>query len=134
MVKFPSAEWVEKFKDAVNSSKSYAESAKTWEGDFLFEIRADGALKQDFFIYMDLYHGECRKAHVIEDPASVETEFVYSGLYSNWLKLINKEVDPIKGLMTGKFKLKGNMAKVMRYVKAAKELVNCTTMVEAEYL
>lgn len=29
MVKFSSAEWVEKFIDAVNSSKSYAESAKT---------------------------------------------------------------------------------------------------------
>jgi putative sterol carrier protein len=134
MVRFPSAEWVEKFKDAVNSSKSYAESAKTWEGDFLFGIKADGALKRDFFIYMDLYHGECRQAHVIEDPTSVKTEFVYSGMYSNWLKLINKEIDPIKGLMTGKFKLTGNMAKVMRYVRAAKELVNCTTMVEAEYL
>ncbi|MFX1298189.1 MAG: SCP2 sterol-binding domain-containing protein [Promethearchaeota archaeon] len=36
-----------------------------------------------------------------------------------------KKLDPIQGLMVGKFKLKGDMAMVMRYTKAAVEMVNC---------
>jgi len=44
-------------------------------------------------------------------------------------------VDPIQGLMAGKFKLIGNMAKVMRATKAAQEMVVSATMVEgAEFL
>ena len=49
------------------------------------------------------------------------------------IKVLKKELDPIQGLMAGKFKLVGNMAKVMRATKAAQELVNSTTMVETEY-
>mgnify|MGYP000179700597 CR=1 FL=1 len=36
-----------------------------------------------------------------------EAEFVYENPYSNWKKLIKGEIDPIKGLLTRKFKLKG---------------------------
>ncbi len=39
------------------------------------------------------------------------------------MRLINQEIDPIQGLLTGKFKLKGDMAKDLRAVRAAKELV-----------
>jgi putative sterol carrier protein len=35
--------------------------------------------------------------------------------------------------MTGKLKLKGNLAKVLRYPKAAKELVNCVMQVPTEF-
>jgi putative sterol carrier protein len=39
----------------------------------------------------------------------------------------------MKGLMTKKLKLNGNMAKIMRAVKAANELVRCTTRVPTEF-
>ena len=48
------------------------------------------------------------------------------------LKLLQKKIDPIQGLMQGKFKLKGNMGKVMRAVKAAQELVNCVIATDTE--
>ena len=40
-----------------------------------------------------------------------------------------KQVDPIQALITRQLKLKGNMAKVLRAVKAAQELVNSATQV-----
>ena len=69
----------------------------------------------------------------LKEGEKVGAEFVFSGQYDNWVKVLKKELDPIQGLMAGKFKLVGNMAKVMRATKAAQELVNSTTKVETEY-
>ena len=55
------------------------------------------------------------------------------GKYSNWVKLIKGEIDPIQGLMTGKFKLDGSMMKIMRYTNAAKEMVNTAKMVDTQF-
>ena len=71
----------------------------------------------------------------LKEGEKIGVEFVFSGKYDNWLKVLSKELDPIQGLMAGKFKLLGNMAKVMRATKAAQEMVVATTMVEgAEFL
>ena len=62
-----------------------------------------------------------------------QTAFSYEGPYGNWKKLINKELDPIQSLLTGKFKLKGDMLKVLRAVQAAKELVETAGKVPTEF-
>jgi putative sterol carrier protein len=50
------------------------------------------------------------------------------------VKLINGKIGPIRGLLTRKFKLTGNMAKIMRYTRAASELVSTTSKVPTEFL
>ena len=130
---FPSEEWTEEFVKKVNESEKYAKAAATWEGDFIFVIEPDGTggLTEEIRIYCDLWHGKCRKAYVItEETGEPDAAFIWSGKYANRLKLLQKEVGPIKALMQRKFKLKGDYAKVMRATKAAQERVNCTTMVE----
>lgn len=133
MAKFPSQEWVDLFKDAVNQNAAYEDAAKTWEGDFIFLIEPDGTLSAPVALYLDLFHGKCREAKLLATPEERPAAFTYVGLYSNWQKLIGKEIDPIKGLLGGKFKLRGNMMKVMRYTRAAKELVETATKVPTEY-
>ena len=134
-IKFPSKEWIEQFMDVVNNSQAYKEAARTWEGDFLFVIEPDEKLDKKQIYYLDLWHGDCRSVDYFEDGHELPTtEFEYSGTYSNWLKVINGDIDPIKGILTGKFKLKGNKGKVMRAAKAAMELVNSAQEVETEFL
>ena len=133
--KFPSKEWIEQFMVVVNNSPSYKEAAKTWEGDFLFVIEPDEKLDKKQIFYLDLWHGDCRSVeHYEEEKNLPTTEFQYIGTYSNWLKVINGEIDPIKGILTKKFKLVGNKGKVMRAAKAATELVKSAQKVETEFL
>jgi len=47
---------------------------------------------------------------------------------------MRKELDPIKGMMQGKLKLKGNLPVIVRFVKAAQELVNCTSDVDTRFI
>ena len=133
MALFPSEEWISLFKDAINSNVAYEDAAKTWEGDFLFVVQPDSNLKQQVVFYVDLWHGKCRAVLVLGPGETKQTAFVYEGPYGNWVKLIRKEIDPIQGLLTGKFKLKGDMLKVLRAVRAAKELVETAGNVPTEF-
>jgi len=131
MVKFPSDEWIEVFKDELNRNADYERAAKDWEGDFLFVILPEGELENEVKYYLDLWHGKCREAYRVD--GNKNTAFTFSGSYSNWKKLIENELDPIKGFIRGLFKIKGDSFKILSYVKAAKELVNTANRIPTEF-
>jgi len=132
--KFPSGEWIKAFKEELNKNETYAEAAKDWEGDFLFIVTPDEGLEKEMVFYVDLWHGKCRDAYMVPDRETKTAEFIYEGPYSNWKKLIMGQLDPIQSLLMRKFKLKGNMAKIMRYTKAASELVKTASKVPTEFI
>ncbi|MFW9793834.1 MAG: SCP2 sterol-binding domain-containing protein [Candidatus Thorarchaeota archaeon] len=130
---FPSDEWIKQYMEFLNKNDRYEDAAKTWEGDFVFEITdIGGSFEEPVRFYMDLWHGKCRSARMAgpDDTA----EFKYSGPLKNWKLLFDGKIDPIKGIMARKFKLDGDMGKVMRYTKAALELVATTKLVPTKYL
>ncbi|UCF96400.1 MAG: SCP2 sterol-binding domain-containing protein [Spirochaetaceae bacterium] len=130
---FGSAEWLEAFHQAINSSAAYAEAAKSWEGDFYFVLDPDETMEGSVYYYVDLWHGKSRKAFVVDNPSDIDPEFVISAPVRIWRRVIEKNLDPIQGLVTRQLQLKGNLGKVLRAVKAAKELVNCTTAVPTQF-
>jgi putative sterol carrier protein len=131
--RFPSDAWVKALMEELNRSAAYAEAAQTWEGDFYFIVDAGGSLTQPVILYMDLWHGKCREAFEVTDQSVKNPVFRMSAAPATWRKVLTKKLDPIQGLMTGQLKLKGNMAMVMKSVKAAKELVEATTRVETDF-
>ena len=133
MIKFPSDEWIKALCQELNRSEAYAQAAKRWEGDFYFIIEPEGEIEEPVIFYVDLWHGTCREAKLVADEGEEQPAFRMSAPLSAWRKVIEKKLDPIQGLMTRKLKLKGNMAMIMRNVKAAQELVNCCTLVPTEF-
>jgi putative sterol carrier protein len=132
--KFPSEEWAKEYSEKLNSNPNYEDAGKNWEGSITFVVEKDSAFDKDSFLYLDLYHGKCRNAvFSFAESDLPKPEYKYIGPYSNWRKLINKEIDPIQGLLTGKFKLQGSMMKIMRFTKAAKEMVSTASTVETEF-
>jgi putative sterol carrier protein len=131
MVKFPSDEWIKIFKEELNKSKSYEEVAKDWEGDFIFIVSPDEELKEEVTFYVDLWHGKCRDAYLVKGEKTAA--FKFKGSYSNWKKVINKELDPIRGLIRGMFELKGDSKVVLDQTKAAQELVNTASNISVEF-
>jgi len=130
---FPSDAWVKALMEDLNNSAAYAEAAKTWEGDFYFVVEPGGTLTKPATLYMDLWHGKCREAFKVADESAKTPVFRMSGPVATWKKVLTKKLDPIQCLVTGQLKLKGNMAMIMKSVKAAKELVESCTRVETEF-
>ena len=131
MVRFPSNEWIKAFKKELNKNKIYREVAKLWEGDFLFVVSPDDKLKKEVIFYVDLWHGICRDAYIVKSYK--KTAFIFKGLYSNWKKVINKELDPIRGLIRGMFTVDGDSKILLDQVKAAQELVNTANKIPVDF-
>jgi putative sterol carrier protein len=131
MVKFPSNEWIQAFKEELNRNLNYEKAAKDWEGDFMFVILPDDEFKHEVKFYVDLWHGKCREAYRVEEPRNAA--FTFSGSYSNWKKVIKNELDPIKGFIRGLFKINGDSIKILKYIKAAKELIDTASKIPTEF-
>ncbi len=130
---FPSVEWVAQLQHEVNNSAAYASSGKTWEGDFYFIIQHEGGPVPEQRMYLDLWHGKCREAHLVTGPESITPEFTITGTTKTFRKIFEKKLDPIQALMTKQLKLQGNMMKIMRSVKATLDLVNCCSLIDTVY-
>jgi putative sterol carrier protein len=130
---FPSDEWIKAFRGVINESEAYRKAAIKWEGDFYFVVEPGPGLPEAMVLYVDLWHGESRSAGEVADENEKSPEFVIRAPVSTWRRVIEKKLDPIQGMITGQLKLTGTMAKIMRFPKAAAELVNCATKVPTEF-
>ncbi len=132
-LRFPSDEWAKEFAKQLNASEAYERSAKDWVGDFIFIVEADNTLPETAYLFIGLYHGKCTDAALVASEGEREAQFSIRASATNWRKVIEGKLDPIPGMMTRKLKLKGDMMKVMRYPKAAKEMVNCVSRVPTDF-
>jgi putative sterol carrier protein len=128
-IEFLSEEWIQSLMKELNNSQPYREAAKNWEGDFYFIIEPEDNIKERVIYYMDLWHGECRSACVVVDENEKKPEFRISASLGKWRKVVEKQLDPIQGMVTRQLKVNGNLMKIMKAPKAAMELVNCCTLV-----
>ena len=90
---FPQSDWLKSLEDYLNSNEKYAQVAKKWEGDLVFEIKADGPLTEDVNIYLDLWHGKCRKSSIMKDGETVDAAFIMTAPYSNFVRVLKGDLD-----------------------------------------
>jgi putative sterol carrier protein len=135
MARFPSEEWLAEYVQRINDSGSYREAAASWEGDVAYVIEAepDKGVAENVWAWLDLWHGECRDGKLVSPEEGERARFVIRAPYSRWKEVIRKELDPVKGMMQGKLKLKGDLPTIVKHVKAANELVNLAQTVPTEF-
>jgi putative sterol carrier protein len=126
---FPSAEWALAFQKALNENAAYADAARAWVGDILLRVRPSDDAQPAPGVLLDLANGVCRGATYYPDSRGVSSEFMYEGSPENWQRLMRHEVDPVKAILDGTFRVKGNLAKLTRFTRAAKELVETASNV-----
>ena len=131
-MKFLSQEWADKLREALNANPAYREAGAAWEGEILLLVVPDDLAPKGEGIFLDLAGGVCRDARYIPDAVDRPCEFVYQGRRSDWARLLRREIEPVKALFDGTFRIKGNLAKAMRFTRAAKELVDTVARVPAE--
>ena len=128
---FPSEAWIKAFMAQLNNSMAYAEIAKNWEGDLLFQVEwPDGS--PPTLLYMDLWRGKCRDGYVAPDPAQ-KAAFRLTAPIGNFTKILKGELDPMQAMVTGKLKVQGNMVMLMKNIPTVLEFVRTAQQVETEF-
>jgi putative sterol carrier protein len=134
---FPSVEWMEEYKKQINVSEGYKKAAATWTAGavaLVISAKLEIGINEDFGMWLDLHQGVCREAKKVSLEEAQKAPFCITSDYVRWKQVIRKELEPVKGMMQGKLKLKGDLPTIVRYVKAAQELVECTTRIETKFL
>jgi putative sterol carrier protein len=135
-IKFPSNEWLQALKDKLNNDKNYARIAKDWEGDIMFNIEPEEPLQTTMNLYIDLWHGECRRAFIVEDDQNhaLEPAYILSAPYGNFKKILSSELDPMQAMITRKLRVQGSMAYMLRNVPVVLDFVRCAQEIETDYI
>ena len=135
-VMFLSDEWAKQFEDEVNRSSVYKSAAKGWKWTvgLVVEAEPDKNFPDSRGVVMDLFDGSARSIKVGSAADAQTCDFVITAPYSRWKQVATKELDATKGMLQGKLKLKGDLPTIVRYVKAANELVNLAQTVPTEFV
>ncbi|MCX5848996.1 MAG: SCP2 sterol-binding domain-containing protein [Deltaproteobacteria bacterium] len=130
-----SPEWMGMWEKLLQGDAKYKEVAKNWEGSVILHIQKNSELgvDQDIFVWMDLWHGDCKSLRYVPREVGEKGDFVITGTLERWISVGKKQLDPVKGMMQGKLKLKGDLPTIVRNVKAAMRLVETCAEVGGKF-
>ena len=134
---FPSQEWANAYKDAINANPKYKTAGKDWtHGVVAMVVKADPGLRiaEDTALWLDIDSGVCKDCRLMPAREAEAAPFIIVADYARWKTVIKRELDPIKGMMQGKLKLtKGHMPTIVKYVNSSRELVETTSQVPTKF-
>lgn len=125
MATFPTSEWLQALMDKLNTDERYAQVARNWEGDMAFRIESGGPPDSPVGYYLDLWHGKCRDAFVLDGEREVQPAFTLKAPYENYVRLLKGEIEPMQALLTRRLGVQGNMVVLMRSVPTVLDFVRC---------
>ncbi len=139
-VLYPSQEWCESWKNALNNSDAVKAVAgawgEGWNGSWVFEVTPNAGLTETAYIYIEPADGgrmatDCR---LVSGPSDVEYGFLCTGTYEDFKYVVKGERDFIEGVVKSVFKVQGDMSKIMRNAKWIRAVANSISTFEASYL
>ncbi len=123
---FPSVEWLQALERKLNDDGHYSQVARNWEGDLVFDILPEGNLKEPLTMYLDLWHGKCRKVEYAPGlQAHPNAKFILRSPYNNFTAILKGKLDPMTAMMTSKLKVEGSLGYMMRNVPTVLDFVRC---------
>ena len=134
-IKAFSPEFASALKDEINKSSAYKQAGKGWKWTvwLVVEAEPDKNFPVARGVFMDLFDGEARAIKMVSDSEAGKADFVITAPYSRWKQVMQRELDPTKGMMQGKLKLKGDLPTIVRYTRASQEMTECTTRIPVEF-
>ncbi len=123
---FPSAEWLDSLCAKLNDDARYSEVARDWEGDLIFDIEPESNLSQPVRMYLDLWHGKCRRVELLPPNRSLpKSKFVLRSPYGTFSSILLGKLDPMTAMLTSKLKVTGSLGYMMRNVPTVLDFVRC---------
>jgi putative sterol carrier protein len=100
-------EWASEFEKKIQADDRYKAAAKTWEGSvvLVFKAKPEEGIDDDVFVFMDLWHGECRSVKLVPNQIGRSGEYVLEAEYDRWKRILRKELNVVKEIATMKIKL-----------------------------
>ncbi len=135
---YPSQEWCDEWKKAINAHPSIKELGKSWgvnfNGNLVFELKPGAGLENTAYLFVEAKAGECTNCRTIDNPAEVDYGFYVTGNYSDFKEVVRGNSGFMEGVVKGTFKVKGPMLRIMQNAKFIRAVADTISSFEAQYL
>jgi putative sterol carrier protein len=135
---FPSADWAQAYRHAINQNPAYKKSAAAWDqGAIALVALPDEAAGLDVAhgMILDLKYGECAGVvHTTDRTLIDQTPFVIEAAYAHWKSVMRGELDPVRAMLSGQLKLtRGHLPTIIRDVEGARQLVLSAAKIDTSF-
>ena len=138
MALYPSQEWCNEWKKAINADEAIAKTGKNWgvgfNGNWLFFITPGEGLEKTAHVYLEAAAGKCSDARLVDVPSEVDPGFIVTGSYPDFKSVVKGDADFLAGVVKGTFKIKGDLVMIMKNAKFIRAVANSISSFESEYL
>lgn len=134
---FPSERWVDEYVALVNDSDECRKATSGWKRDVAYVLEAEPArgVPEDVWIHLEIRHGRCRAAGYGSSPKGGRPpRFILRAPYSLWKDVISGELDPVKAIMRGRMRFRGDLQELLCNVRGANVLVNLAESVPTRFV
>lgn len=116
-------EWIQEYKEKVNSNDEFREVAEDWgvdfNGNYLYAYLDLPGDRGEMVDFIEVEGGEIKHAEhtgMTLDEAQDEYDWglTVRGPYESWKRLIEGDLDPVDGLMAGNWEVDGDMSRMLQ--------------------
>ncbi|MFZ5867658.1 MAG: SCP2 sterol-binding domain-containing protein [Thermodesulfobacteriota bacterium] len=137
-VLYPSQEWCDEWKRAINANPSIKQLGQKWgvgfNGNLLFEIQAGDGLENTTYVFMQAAAGQCTECTIVQDAVGSDYGFYVTGKYADFKEVVKGNKGFMEGVVKGVFKIKGDTLRLMRNAKFVRAVADSISSVDARYL
>lgn len=127
-----SGSWAERWKHNLNTNSDYRKAAKKWEWPIVLIMKIENGADQCLFL--DLWHGACKKIRVCRDGDKQKADYIISGSKKDWEDVFRGKTVPMMAFVQGKLKIdKGSLLSLSGYSAAAKELLKSAISIPSHF-
>jgi putative sterol carrier protein/predicted hydrocarbon binding protein len=130
---YPSEDWFDAYEKELNGNETFREAARKWEWDVILVITS-GPHNPEWAVYFDLWHGQCRGHQVLDAKDERKAEYVIEAPYAVWKNIVGGQTEPLKAMMTRKFKVTGSMLRLMRNLGSMVEFARASSKIATTFL
>lgn len=138
MALYPSQEWCDAWKVAINEDPAIEKTGQKWgvgfNGNWLFIITPGGGLDEITYVYLEALAGKCSDSRMVNDPSQIDPGFVVTGSYTDFKSVVKGEKDFLALVVKGTISLKGDMGKIMKFARFIRAVANSISSFESEFL
>ncbi|UCE11080.1 MAG: SCP2 sterol-binding domain-containing protein [Candidatus Thorarchaeota archaeon] len=126
-----SDEYLERFKELLNSDEEYNTLAKTVDDSYTLVLQAepDKGIAETMMVGFEI------KGGIMTDiwKGEKETSFIMSAPYRVWVDILLGKIGANRAFITRKLKIKGNMPRLLKTAKATDRLVELLRTLPTEF-
>ena len=132
MAFYGSTDWLNLFKDSINSDKEFKKASSRFSASMLIVTNIQG-LPRPVYVWMDVHEGTMREWAYVAEPSERKAEFTFTSDYFTWKAICQAELDVIKAVVTGRIKLAGNKLKLLKQTKSSLALLGVMKKLDTQF-